>query len=147
MLKKPLILNNAIPDRPAESLDPSLPARPDSYQELKNRIHGAVLKALDIENLRLGARPDVEKELAPFIEKSLATEPTPLSLSERQRLVDDVFDELFGLGPLQPLLEDPTISDILVNDYRTVYIERRGRLQRVDVTFRDTDHLMQVITR
>ena len=71
----------------------------------------------------------------------------PLSAAERERLVNDVQHELFGLGPLEPLLKDPTISDILVNSHDTIYIERRGKLERTNVAFKDDEHLMRVIER
>jgi pilus assembly protein CpaF len=77
----------------------------------------------------------------------LAQEAMPLSTSERERLVNDVQHELFGLGPLEPLLADPTISDILVNSHSTIYIERGGKLERSDVAFKDDEHLMRVIER
>jgi pilus assembly protein CpaF len=77
----------------------------------------------------------------------LAQEAMPLSVSERERLVSDVQHELFGLGPLEPLLKDPTISDILVNRHDTIYIERRGKIERTNVTFKDDEHLMRVIER
>jgi pilus assembly protein CpaF len=77
----------------------------------------------------------------------LAQEAMPLSVSERERLVNDVQHELFGLGPLEPLLKDPTISDILVNSHKTIYIERRGKIERTNVQFKDDEHLMRVIER
>jgi pilus assembly protein CpaF len=77
----------------------------------------------------------------------LAQEAMPLSVSERERLVNDVQHELFGLGPLEPLLKDPTISDILVNSHNTIYIERRGKIERTNVRFKDDEHLMRVIER
>jgi pilus assembly protein CpaF len=77
----------------------------------------------------------------------LAQEAMPLSASERERLVNDVQHELFGLGPLEPLLKDPTISDILVNSHDTIYIERRGKIEPTTVRFKDDEHLMRVIER
>ena len=78
-----------------------------------------------------------------FLERE--TESTPLSLYERENLVHDVLNELFGLGPLEELLADPDVSDILVNRYDQVYIEKNGRLEDTSVTFRDDKHLMQII--
>ncbi|MBI1748434.1 MAG: CpaF family protein [Acidobacteria bacterium] len=148
MLKRALIINNSPnPEKPRELFEANPPAAPDSFPDLKNRIQAAVMKSLNIENLRTGDRAAIERELNPYIENFLLAEAAPLSLGERARLVAEIFDELFGLGPLQPLLDDNSISDILVNDPQTVYIERRGKLQRVDISFRDADHLMQVITR
>ena len=80
-------------------------------------------------------------------ESVLAQEATPLSALERERLVNDVQHELFGLGPLEPLLADPTISDILVNSHRTIYVERRGKIESTNVAFKDDEHLMRVIER
>ena len=86
-------------------------------------------------------------EVSRLAESVLAQEAMPLSSSERERLVNDVQHELFGLGPLEPLLADPTISDILVNSHSTIYVERRGKLEVTNVAFKDDEHLMRVIER
>ena len=77
----------------------------------------------------------------------IAEEGTPMSMTEREVILSDVIDEVFGLGPLEPLLRDPTISDILVNTHKQVYVERQGKLERLPTTFQDDKHLMRVIDR
>ena len=123
--------------------------RGQHYQELKGRIHQELLNRLNLERLTRTQREDAEPELRNVIVNILEreTEATPLSLYERENLVNDVLNELFGLGPLEELLADPEISDILVNRYNQVYIEKEGRLEDTPVTFRDDKHLMQIIER
>jgi len=102
---------------------------------------------MDLTKLQTLTPEQVHAEVSRLAEAVLAQEAMPLSVSERERLVSDVQHELFGLGPLEPLLKDPTISDILVNRHDTIYIERRGKLERTNVTFKDDEHLMRVIER
>src|SRR5690349_20754614 len=120
-----------------------------SYQELKSRIHQELLNRLNLDRLTRVKREDAEPEIRSLIAGMLERERdrTPLSLYERESIVSDVLHELFGLGPLEALLVDPEISDILVNRYDQVYIERQGRLEPTDVVFRDERHLMQIIER
>jgi len=102
---------------------------------------------MDLTKLSSLTPEQVHAEVSRLAESVLAQEAMPLSASERERLVNDVQHELFGLGPLEPLLADPTISDILVNSHSTVYIERRGKLELSNVAFKDDEHLMRVIER
>jgi pilus assembly protein CpaF len=102
---------------------------------------------MDLTKLSALTPEQVHAEVSKLAESVLAQEALPLSSSERDRLVNDVQHELFGLGPLEPLLKDPTISDILVNTHRTIYIERRGKLESTNVAFKDNEHLMRVIER
>src|SRR6187401_2658797 len=138
------------------SLIPVLDARPAAtdnrnpgYQELKSRIHTDLLNRLNLDRLSRVKREDAEPEIRALIGGLLDGErdKTPLSLYERESIVGDVLHELFGLGPLEILLADPTISDILVNRYDQVYVERNGRLQTTEVTFKDERHLQQIIER
>ena len=124
-------------------------SRSKHYQELKGRIHQELLNRLNLERLTRTQRDEAEPELRNVIVNILEreTESTPLSLYEREALVSDVLNELFGLGPLEVLLADPDISDILVNRYNQVYVEKEGKLEEVDVMFRDDKHLMQIIER
>jgi pilus assembly protein CpaF len=119
------------------------------YQHLKARVHQELLNRLNLERLtrvkREDAEPEIRSVLAAIIEG--LTQTTPLSLLEREMLVTDVLNELFGLGPLEALLRDPSISDILVNRFNQVYIEREGRLDETDVVFKDDRHLLQIIER
>jgi pilus assembly protein CpaF len=119
------------------------------YQELKNRIHQDLLNRLDLDRLtripREVAEPEIRNLIVTMVERESAA--TPLSLFEREALISDVINELFGLGPLEVLLRDPSISDILVNRFNQVYIERDGRLEETEIVFRDDRHLMQIIER
>ena len=123
--------------------------RKSDYQELKARIHQQLLKRLNLERLTSVPREEAEPEIRDVIVEMIAaaTQTTPLSLTEREALVGDVLNELFGLGPLETLLSDPEISDILVNRFDQVYIERSGRLEETDVVFKDSRHLLQIIER
>ena len=118
-----------------------------SFQEMKSRLHRALINRMDLSKLSSLTPEQVHAEVSRMAESVLAQEAMPLSSSERDRLVNDVQHELFGLGPLEPLLKDQTISDILVNSHRRIYIERRGKLELTNVTFKDDEHLMRVIER
>jgi pilus assembly protein CpaF len=118
-----------------------------TFQEMKSRLHRALINKMDLSKLASLAPDQVHAEVSRLAESVLAQEAMPLSAPERERLVNDVRHELFGLGPIEPLLKDPTISDILVNSHKTIYIERRGKLELTDVAFKDDEHLMRVIER
>ncbi len=118
-----------------------------SFQEMKSRLHRTLINRMDLTKLQALTPDQVHAEVSRLAEAVLAQEAMPLSVSERDRLVSDVQHELFGLGPLEPLLKDPTISDILVNSHKTIYIERRGKIERTNVQFKDDEHLMRVIER
>ena len=119
------------------------------YQELKSRIHQELLNRLNLDRLTRVKRDDAEPEIRGLVNGILERErdKTPLSLFERENIVSDVLHELFGLGPLEHLLHDPTVSDILVNRYDQVYVERNGRLEETTVVFKDERHLQQIIER
>jgi len=129
----------------AESVD----ARSRNYQELKSRVHNDLLNRLDLERLtrlqREVAEPEIRSLIVVMLERESAA--TPLSLFERESLIADVLNELFGLGPLEMLLHDGSISDILINRHDQVYIEREGKLEETEVMFKDDAHLMQIIER
>src|SRR5688572_2232395 len=118
-----------------------------SLQEMKSRLHRALINRMDLTKLSSLAPDQVHAEVSRLAESVLAQEAMPLSSSERDRLVNDVQHELFGLGPLEPLLGDPTISDILVNSHGKIYVERRGKIEATNVRFKDDEHLMRVIER
>jgi pilus assembly protein CpaF len=126
-----------------------LDIRHSYYQEVKARIHTALLNRLNLERLSQIKREDAEPELrgviASLLEKETVT--TPLSLLERDSLVGDVLNELFGLGPLEAILVDPDVSDILVNRYDQIYVEKHGKLETIDAMFKDDKHLMRIIER
>jgi pilus assembly protein CpaF len=119
------------------------------YQALKGRVHQELLNRLNLDRLtkvsRTDAEPEIRGVIAGILDRESAT--LPLSLFERETLTSDVLDELFGLGPLELLLRDPSISDILVNRADLVFIEREGRIEDTEIVFRDDKHLMQIIER
>jgi pilus assembly protein CpaF len=119
------------------------------YQELKAKVHHELLNRLNLERLTRVRREDAEPEIRSLILGLLEreTQTTPLSLYERDALITDVLHELFGLGPLEALLKDPSISDILVNRHNQVFIERDGVLEEVDVVFQNDQHLYRIIER
>jgi pilus assembly protein CpaF len=123
--------------------------RQRDYQELKTRLHQELLNRLNLDRLTRVSRDDAEPEIRTLIVELMDAEArsTPLSLIEREGLVVDVLNELFGLGPLEALLRDPDISDILVNRFDRVYIERNGKLEDTDIVFKDDRHLLQIIER
>jgi pilus assembly protein CpaF len=119
----------------------------NELQELKARVHRLLINKLDLTKLEKADPNLVQNDVKRVIERILDEENTPLSGLEREQVQTDVLNELFGLGPLEPLLADKSISDILVNGFRNVYIERRGELERVEMSFRDDSHLLQIIDR
>ena len=118
-----------------------------NFQEMKARLHKAIITRLDLTKLNTLAPDRVRAEVSRLAEGLLQAESMPLSAAEKERLVGEVHHELFGLGPLEPLLADPTISDILVNSYANVFVERRGKLEKTAISFKDDEHLRRVIER
>jgi pilus assembly protein CpaF len=118
-----------------------------TYYELKTRIHGQLIERLDLAKLDVLPREVVQQQIRRIVEDMLTLDDTPLSRKERDDLVVEIEHETFGLGPIEPLMQDPTVSDILVNGAREIYVERHGKLERTRVTFRDDTHLLQVIDR
>jgi pilus assembly protein CpaF len=119
----------------------------DGFTALKVSIHQRLLELLNLSLLDKTPRETLRLEIRSAVSGLLAEEKRVLSLSQTDRLIDEVLDELLGLGPLEPLLKDDTISDILINTHQTVYVERGGRLERTDVHFQDTKHLVRIINR
>jgi pilus assembly protein CpaF len=119
------------------------------YQDLKERLHRTLLNRLNLDRLNRVGRAQAEPEIRGLIVSLLDAErsSTPLSLFERESLITDVFHELFGLGPLEVLLADPTISDILVNRADQIFVEREGKLEPTDLVFKDDQHLLRIIER
>ncbi len=117
------------------------------YAALKTRIHRQLIEQLDLAKLGTIPLAALQMQIRRITEELLAEEGTPLNRQERDRIVIEVEHETFGLGPIEPLMRDPVISDILVNGAKEVYIERRGKLERTDVQFRDDAHLLQIIER
>src|SRR3954469_17827705 len=136
------LLSEAIaPPTPPKTLPrPAAQAPRTQYIELKANVHRKLLNRLNLEALASVERSRAESEIRTLLFDLIAEEGMPLSMTERDAILGEVIDEVFGLGPLEPLLRDPTISDILVNTYKQVYAERSGRLERLPTTFQDDKH-------
>ncbi|PYY09295.1 MAG: pilus assembly protein CpaF [Acidobacteria bacterium] len=117
------------------------------YQQVKADLHRKILDRLNLEKLGKTPGDAAREEVLIVIRNTVNSEAVPLSFAERERLSREILDEIFGLGPLEPLLKDPTISDILVNRFNRVYIERNGKLELTGLSFKDDSHLMQIIDR
>ena len=127
--------------RPAEKTQES------EFEDLKRKIHGKLVDKLDLSRIGELAGDVLRREIRLVVEHLCDTENTLLNRSERERLIEEVLDETFGLGPLELLLKDSTISDILINGPKNIFVERRGKLEKTNVSFRDNAHLMQIIDR
>ena len=117
------------------------------YQQVKSDLHRKILDRLDLEKLGKTSGDTAREEVLALIRNSVNSEAVPLSFAERERLSREILDEIFGLGPLEQLLKDPGISDILVNRFDKVYVERNGKLELTGLSFKDNQHLMQIIDR
>jgi pilus assembly protein CpaF len=126
-------------------LTPSNPAQ--AFDSLKRLIHSKLVDKLDLTRVGDMEGERLRREIKLVVEHLCDTENPMLNRTERDRLVEEVLDETFGLGPLEVLLKDPTISDILINGPKNIYVERRGKLEKTDVTFRDNGHLLQIVDR
>jgi pilus assembly protein CpaF len=126
---------------------PSAVAPRQQYLELRANVHRKLLNRLNLEALAGVDRARAEGDIRTLLFELLAEENQPLSMAEREQILSDILDEVFGLGPLEPLLRDPTINDILVNTFKQVYVERGGVLEKMPATFQDDKHLMRVIDR
>jgi pilus assembly protein CpaF len=118
-----------------------------TYQQVKADLHRSILDKLNLEKLGRVGTSDARDEVLTIIRQTVSERTVPLSFGERERLSREILDEIFGLGPLESLLKDPSISDILVNRYDKIYIERAGRLEKTALTFKDDQHLLQIIDR
>ena len=136
-------LSSALKPAAARSGDP----KEKSFEELKQRIHTKLVDKLDMSRVGDLQGDVLRREIRLVVEHLCDTEDSLLNRNERERLIDEVLDETFGLGPLEVLLKDPTVSDILINGPKHVYVERRGKMEKTSVTFRDNQHLLQIIDR
>jgi len=123
------------------------PGNSRNYEELKRQIHAKLVERLDFTRVRDLASDALRRDIRRVVEHLCDTENPLLNRIEREKLIEEILDETLGFGPLEVLLKDPTISDILVNGPYQVYVERRGKLEKTDVKFRDNDHLLQIIDR
>jgi pilus assembly protein CpaF len=117
------------------------------YHELKGRVHERVIEVLDLSAAAALDEESLKRELGRLIQRILTEEQVPLNMREKEQLVVDIQNEVLGYGPLEPLLNDPTVSDILVNNFQNVYVEKSGKLHRADCRFRDDVHLRKIIDR
>jgi pilus assembly protein CpaF len=142
LLDKNLNLKRRAPQAVAKYL-------PDEYFEFKSRIHDRLLNLLDLSLIDKLDRETLNAQIRQVVDKILREESfsLPLNLSEREKFFTEIIDEVLGLGPLEPFLKDPTVSDILVNTYNSIYIERNGRLEPTDARFKDDAHLMRIIDK
>jgi pilus assembly protein CpaF len=125
----------------------NLDARRAQYLEVRGAVHRKLLTKLNLEKLATSDRKHVEAEIRALVGTLIAETGIPLSVTERDAILGDVIDEVFGFGPLEPLLRDKTVSDILVNTYKQVFVERAGKLESVPAAFQDDAHLLRVIDR
>ncbi|HEU5050648.1 MAG TPA: CpaF family protein, partial [Gemmatimonadales bacterium] len=135
------------PGRDLVAKGAAAPQDGNSFAQIKGRVHRRLLERLNLSNLDKLTREQVTDAIRKVTLDLLAQESVPLNFEEREELVKQVLDEIFGLGPIQPLIDDPEVSDVLVNTWKQVFIERHGRLERTDVRFQDDRHLLQVIDR
>jgi pilus assembly protein CpaF len=133
--------------RVANAAAPVQTERQQYLNQLKVRIHQKLVERLDVQNLRTLPPDTVRAEVRLLVRELCQSEKGLITSQDQERLMDDVMDETFGLGPLEGLLKDPTISDIMVNRCDRIYVERKGRIELVDTRFRDNAHLRQIIDR
>src|SRR5689334_1245149 len=141
----------AIQVQPPNAVTPArqqtVDARRAQYLEVRGSVHRKLLTKLNLEKLATSDRKHVEAEIRTLVGTLITESGMPLSVSERDAILGDVIDEVFGFGPLEPLLRDKTVSDILVNTYKQVFVERAGKLEQVPAAFQDDQHLLRVIDR
>jgi pilus assembly protein CpaF len=141
----PTLVNEAAPARPSRPREDAKPSM--DMVELKVRLHQQLIDIMNLSAIEKMERDQFTREVGDLVRELLSRERTPLNHSEKARLTQDILDELLGLGPLEPLLKDPTIGDILVNTHKQVMIERKGRLEPCGVRFKDEAHLLRIINR
>jgi pilus assembly protein CpaF len=133
--------------QPEENI--SVAYMPDEYFEFKARIHDRLLDMIDLSIIDTLDRETLNRQIRQIVEKILREEEflLPMNMQEREKIFDEIIDEVLGLGPLEPFLKDPSVSDILVNSYKQIYVERFGKLEPTDARFKDDAHLMKIIDR
>ncbi|MBI3683618.1 MAG: CpaF family protein [Acidobacteria bacterium] len=119
----------------------------DRWFGIKTQIHSKLLNSLTPEQLKSLNKDGVREQIGNVVERLVRDESVPMTVAERERVIEEVLDEVFGLGPLEPLLKDPTISDILVNGFDSVYVERGGRMVETNIRFKDQSHVRMIIDR
>jgi pilus assembly protein CpaF len=139
----PIVLTEAEPP----ALPPQLAPAVDSYLKLKSKLHLQILDKVDLTSLESMSESRLREEIATLVELMLTENPAQINDLERRMLVRDIQNEMLGLGPLELLMADPTVSDILINSYNQIYVERRGRLELTSVSFTDDKHLLRIIDK
>ena len=142
------LINGSLPRNPPQAVRGARGVPDHIQQQLKTAVHTELIQRLDLEKLdEIQQTRAGQQQIFVLIQGILSEQGVPLSAVERDRLAQEVLDEVFGLGPLEPLLNDSTISDILVNTFNSVYVERRGQLEKTNVVFKDNKHLMHIIDK
>src|SRR6266478_407859 len=119
----------------------------DRWFGIKSKIHAKLLNSLTADQFKLLNKDGMREQVGNVVERIVSDESIPMTLTERERFIEEVLDEVFGLGPLEPLLKDPSISDILVNGFDNVYVERAGRMVETNIRFKDASHLLRIIDK
>src|SRR6266481_3987881 len=119
----------------------------DRWFGIKSQIHSKLLNSLTPDQLKTLNKEGVREQIGNVVERLIADEQIPMTVAERERIIEEILDEVFGLGPLEPLLKDPSISDILVNGFDNVYVERGGRMVETNIRFKDANHVRMIIER
>ena len=119
----------------------------DRWFEIKSQVHQKLVTSLTPDQLKDLNKESVRGQVGAVVEKLILDESLPMTLAERERLIEEILDEVFGLGPLEALLKDPTISDIMVNGFDNVYVERGGRVVETNIRFKDSAHVKMIIER
>ena len=122
-------------------------SKAEEFEQVKRRIHNKLVDKLDLSRIGDMKGEQLRREIRLVVEHLCDAENTLLNRSERDRIIEEVLDETFGLGPLELLLKDASISDIMINGPKHIFVERGGRIERTEVEFRDNNHLMQIIDR
>ena len=117
------------------------------FAQIKRELHNELIESLDFEQVGNTPREELAQRLRQTLTERVEARQLPLNRHERERLVEEILDNILGLGPLEPLLRDPEVSDIMINGPKTVFVERKGRLVKTNVTFNDSKHLLQIIER
>src|SRR5262245_49586024 len=123
------------------------PAGADRWFGIKTQIHGKLLASLTPDQLRVLNKDGVREQIGNVVERLVKEDGMPMTAAEREKVIEEVLDEVFGLGPLEPLLKDPTVSDIMVNGYDSIYVERAGRVVETNIRFKDHAHVRMIIDR
>ena len=134
-------------EKPTPQATPALSPAIEAYVKLKNKLHLQILEKVDLASLESMSEIRLRQEIATLVELMLTENPAQINDLERRMLVRDIQNEMLGLGPLELLMADPTVSDILVNSYNQIYVERKGRLELTNVTFTDDKHLLRIIDK